>query len=208
VVKELLEAGHEVTGLTRTKEGAKRWTAVGATPHWGSLEDLQSLRRGLGEWGHPSRLYSWLLGCNILAGQPALGKTLLEVIAQEGVERLAIGFDAIEPPIVAQQLAIFVNERAEPRDHSVHIIEGQGLFIVVHGGVLGRAEVAINRFREAGILQSKVLAHDDGVHDRKDAGTLVVIAFHRPVVRKKTRRDEGDGGGLMIVNDSSETIAI
>jgi hypothetical protein len=58
---------------------------------------------------------------------------------------------------------------------------------VVHGGVLGRAEAAINRFRETGILQSKVFAHDDGMHDRKDAGTLVVIAFHRPVVRKKTR---------------------
>jgi hypothetical protein len=32
---------------------------------------------------------------DILAGQPALGKTLLEVVAQESVERLAIGFDAI-----------------------------------------------------------------------------------------------------------------
>jgi hypothetical protein len=37
---------------------------------------------------------------------------LLEVVAQEGVERLAIGFDAIRPPIVAQQLTILFNERA------------------------------------------------------------------------------------------------
>lgn len=124
---------------------------------------------------------------DILAGQPALGKTLLEVVAQESVERLAIGFDAIGPPIVGQQLAIFFNERTEPRDHGVYIVEGQALIIVVHGGVLGRAEAAINRFRETGILQSKVFAHDDAMHDRKDAGTLVGIAFHRPVVRKKTR---------------------
>jgi hypothetical protein len=58
---------------------------------------------------------------DILAGQPALGKTLLEVVAQESVERLAIGFDAIGPPIVPQQVAIFFNERTQPRDHGVHI---------------------------------------------------------------------------------------
>jgi nucleoside-diphosphate-sugar epimerase len=46
VVKELLGAGDQVRGLTRTKEGAKRLTAAGATPHWGSLEDLGSLKSG------------------------------------------------------------------------------------------------------------------------------------------------------------------
>jgi uncharacterized protein YbjT (DUF2867 family) len=46
VVKELLGAGHQVIGLTRTEEGARRLTALNATPHCGSLENLESLRSG------------------------------------------------------------------------------------------------------------------------------------------------------------------
>ena len=46
VVNELIAAGHEVLGLTRSKAGAAALTAAGAGVHHGSLEDLESLRRG------------------------------------------------------------------------------------------------------------------------------------------------------------------
>jgi nucleoside-diphosphate-sugar epimerase len=46
LVKELLSAGHQVLGLTRSEAGAKALETAGAEVHRGALEDLESLRRG------------------------------------------------------------------------------------------------------------------------------------------------------------------
>ncbi len=46
VVRELLGAGHQVLGMTRSEAGAQSLTEAGAEAHLGTLEDLDSIKRG------------------------------------------------------------------------------------------------------------------------------------------------------------------
>ncbi len=47
VVRELIDAGHTVVGLTRSDNGAARLQAAGAEVHHGTLDDLDSLHSGV-----------------------------------------------------------------------------------------------------------------------------------------------------------------
>jgi nucleoside-diphosphate-sugar epimerase len=46
LIAELIEAGHQVTGMTRSDAGAQSLIHAGAEVHRGTLEDPQSVRRG------------------------------------------------------------------------------------------------------------------------------------------------------------------
>jgi len=47
VTWELINAGHQVVGLTRSEAGDRALLAMGADPHRGDIEDLSSLQRGV-----------------------------------------------------------------------------------------------------------------------------------------------------------------
>ncbi len=47
LVPELIQAGHQVLGLTRSQAGADKLSAAGADVLHGNLEDLDSLRKGV-----------------------------------------------------------------------------------------------------------------------------------------------------------------
>ncbi len=46
IIQELHEAGHQVTGLSRSNEAARKLVAAGIEAHMGALDDVDSLRRG------------------------------------------------------------------------------------------------------------------------------------------------------------------
>lgn len=46
VARELLTAGHQVLGMTRSQAGADALRAIGVEPHHGTLEDLASFKHG------------------------------------------------------------------------------------------------------------------------------------------------------------------
>lgn len=46
IVKELISAGHQVLGLARSEESAEKLIAAGAGVHMGTLENVESLKRG------------------------------------------------------------------------------------------------------------------------------------------------------------------
>jgi nucleoside-diphosphate-sugar epimerase len=46
LVPQLMQAGHQLLGLTRSEAGAQAMRAAGADVKYGNLEDLDSLRKG------------------------------------------------------------------------------------------------------------------------------------------------------------------
>jgi hypothetical protein len=61
---------------------------------------------------------------DVLAGKQALRQALLVVIAEERVHGLAVGGEAVGPPVLAEQRAVLREELTEPGGHHGHVLVG------------------------------------------------------------------------------------
>jgi nucleoside-diphosphate-sugar epimerase len=108
IVKELIEAGHQVLGLARSDVGAKSLTDAGAQVHRGDLDDLESLRTGAARSDgviHTAFRHDW----SKFAESSEMDKRAIEALGSElrGSDR---------PLLVTGGLAVVAQGRAATED--------------------------------------------------------------------------------------------
>jgi nucleoside-diphosphate-sugar epimerase len=196
VVRELLDAGYQVVGLARSDAAASSLAALGAQPHRGDLEDLESLRSGVAASDaviHTAFNHDWAnyeANCEMeRRAVEALGSAI------EGSDRLLIitsGTALVSPGRLASEedtpvltakdfprMATFDAARALA-ERGVRIIEVR-LSPSVHGdGDHGFVPTLINIAREKGVSAYV----GDGTNrwtavHRLDAATLYRLALER-----------------------------
>jgi len=157
IVPELLGAGHQVLGLARSEASAQALLAAGAEVHRGSLDDLDSLRRGAEAADgviHTAFVHDF-------AAYEAAGQTDQRAIETMGAALAGSG----RPLLVTAGLAGFSLGRPATEDDKP--------------AVLGRLSEPAGLALAAQGVRASVIRLAASVHDRGDYGfvpTLISIA--------------------------------
>jgi nucleoside-diphosphate-sugar epimerase len=196
IVRDLLDAGYHVIGLARSDASMASLAAIGAQPHRGDLEDLDSLKAGAALADgvfHTAFIHDWSnfqKSCDVEASAlEAIGSSLVgsnrPFIVTSGTALVSPGRVATE----SAHSALTVEEfpRAIAGTVSTSLIErGVNLMTIrlspsVHGdGDHGFVPILINLAREKGVSAyiGEGANRWTAVH-RLDAGPLYRLAFER-----------------------------
>ena len=104
------------------------------------------------------------------------------VMAQERLQHLAVGREAVGPEIVSHQLARGLELLVDERQRA---FAGRGVLQLLEALRLRLLERLEHRRRQPGMLLDQRAADAGDVHDRKDAGALVIVLAGRDRIGKQ-----------------------
>src|SRR6185437_10649482 len=102
---------------------------------------------------------------------------LLAVVAQAGLESLAVPLDAVGPEIIAHEPAIALLQRGRPGDHQRRREEDRAVAIDILRRLLRLLERIRERARDPGIFAINRALDHDRMHNRENLGTREIIAL-------------------------------
>lgn len=200
IIPELLQAGHQVLGLTRSEAGEQALRAAGVEVHRGHLEDLDSLRSGAGKADaviHTAFIHDFSKfqeNCEIdrraigAIGEALAGtQKLLIVTSGTGISQSGEGKPCTEndPPISSKVIARGATEEAAAA------VEANGVRVAVV-----RLPQVHNTEKQGLVTYTIRLAREKGVSAYVGAGLNRWPAAHRLDVARLYRLalDKGDAG--------------
>src|SRR3984893_2184152 len=121
---------------------------------------------------------------HLVDAEPAHREALVERIAGELVEHVAVLVGAIAPIILAERRAraLVVGHAPGQRDRQV-----ADLAELRHADLLGLEKGLVDAYRQPGMLLDQGAADADRVHDRKDAGLLEIGGCDAGLIGKRPR---------------------
>src|SRR4030088_1881563 len=134
---------------------------------------ISDLRQIIGRWHE-----------HFVDAELAHRQALVEGVAGELVEHVAVLVGAIAPVILAERRACALVVGDAPRQRNRQVAD---LAELRNADLLGLEKGLVDAHREPGVLFDQRAADADRVHDRKDAGLLEIGGLDRGVIGKQPR---------------------
>ncbi len=154
IVPELLQAGHQVLGMTRSDDGAKALAAAGAEVHRGELEDHESLRSGAAKAD--------------AVIHTAFDHNFANFVANCDKDRQAI--KALASALVGSQRPLLITSGTGMGSKGHGLLATEDVFNTDHPNPRTASELAGNEMLAAGVAVSVVRLPQ--VHDTKRQGLI------------------------------------